>query len=472
MTINSFSAKGVNGYLEFDMKFDKSLTFLTGINGSGKTSVLKLVLGLISPSLSLLSQINFTAVKLVCSVKLRGDIQILAYRNDDELEFQFKPKGGQILKNKIKIFSLNSNQDGLTPDERNAKNALIRQQFEDMDSVKAIRKLATPIFLGLDRKIYEGRRVDRERTAFFTRSTLRASSNDPLNQSLAETQELVFSFVRKMAKEQPRIADVLKEKVMRESFNFIESDKLFDAKTINYILNKKKSVDQIVENLETETLKADVEKFFEKLVQAQEEINAILKTNPFAEDKYLKSEKKAEESRARYIKVLSNLTVNLQQIKRFDEITKFNEEYKTKLIALREPIQRLEKIVAAFFKEAGKKLKIGDDGEIKIFLPNGKETTIYDLSSGEKQILIMITHLIFYEDTKESGVFIIDEPELSLHLAWQQIFVDAVLIASPKTQFIMATHSPSIIARPEREKNCEDVTKLNRIRAEVSTPLF
>lgn len=87
MTINSFSAVGVNGYLEFDMKFDKSLTFLTGINGSGKTSVLKLILGLISPSLSLLSQINFTSVKLICSIKTKGDVQILASRKRDDLDF-------------------------------------------------------------------------------------------------------------------------------------------------------------------------------------------------------------------------------------------------------------------------------------------------------------------------------------------------------------------------------------------------
>ncbi len=73
----------------------------------------------------------------------------------------------------------------------------------------------------------------------------------------------------------------------------------------------------------------------------------------------------------------------------------------------------------------------------------------------------MIAHLIFYEDRQQPGVFIIDEPELSLHLAWQEIFVESIQKASPKTQFILATHSPAIIATVENEQFCEDLTSIN-----------
>ena len=70
----------------------------------------------------------------------------------------------------------------------------------------------------------------------------------------------------------------------------------------------------------------------------------------------------------------------------------------------------------------------------------------------------MIAHLIFYEDRKQPGVFIIDEPELSLHLAWQEIFVKSIQQASPKTQFILATHSPSIIGSIDSEVFCQDLS--------------
>jgi len=115
-------------------------------------------------------------------------------------------------------------------------------------------------------------------------------------------------------------------------------------------------------------------------------------------------------------------------------------------------------------KESHKELHIESDGEMKILLKSKKgaqNSNLYGLSSGEKQIIIMIAHLIFEEAQKPSGVFIIDEPELSLHIAWQEIFVNSIVEASPKTQFILATHSPSIISKVDREKHCQDLNRLN-----------
>ena len=93
---------------------------------------------------------------------------------------------------------------------------------------------------------------------------------------------------------------------------------------------------------------------------------------------------------------------------------------------------------------------------------NGMSVSVFEISSGEKQILAMIGSLIFYEERyrQELGVFIIDEPEISLHLAWQEIFMKTVTEASPNTQFVIATHSPAIIALYD-EEHCEDLVKSN-----------
>ena len=88
-------------------------------------------------------------------------------------------------------------------------------------------------------------------------------------------------------------------------------------------------------------------------------------------------------------------------------------------------------------------------------MPNEEFSSIFKLSSGEKQIIVMLAQLIF--GTKRQ-VFIIDEPELSLHLGWQEIFIKTLLNASPETQFILATHSPTIIGNIENEKFCVDLT--------------
>ena len=67
MKINSFLAKNVHGYLNYNIEFFNELTFLIGINGSGKTSALKLILGLISPSFQYLNQIDYEFAELICS---------------------------------------------------------------------------------------------------------------------------------------------------------------------------------------------------------------------------------------------------------------------------------------------------------------------------------------------------------------------------------------------------------------------
>ena len=64
------------------------------------------------------------------------------------------------------------------------------------------------------------------------------------------------------------------------------------------------------------------------------------------------------------------------------------------------------------------------------------------LSSGERQILTML-----YSASRarfQSGVFLIDEPELSLHIDWQRIILRELQNQSPERQLIACTHSPEV----------------------------
>lgn len=83
---------------------------------------------------------------------------------------------------------------------------------------------------------------------------------------------------------------------------------------------------------------------------------------------------------------------------------------------------------------------------------------IEELSSGEKQIVVLMAYLAFKVERNGQRVYIVDEPEVSLHITWQERFVDALLEACPDGQFILATHSPSIIAKKERRLLCEDLS--------------
>jgi predicted ATPase len=77
--------------------------------------------------------------------------------------------------------------------------------------------------------------------------------------------------------------------------------------------------------------------------------------------------------------------------------------------------------------------------------PNDQERLSWtSLSSGEKQLLIQFLEVLLHEN--RSVIFIADEPELSLHVTWQEKLLKAIRILNKNAQLIVATHSPDIVA--------------------------
>jgi hypothetical protein len=81
---------------------------------------------------------------------------------------------------------------------------------------------------------------------------------------------------------------------------------------------------------------------------------------------------------------------------------------------------------------------------------------------------VILTHLFFNPAAQQVNVFLIDEPELSLHVQWQELFVDSIYAANPNVQYILATHSPSIIL--DKLGKCKDVSDKNGGRRVVQYP--
>lgn len=69
--------------------------------------------------------------------------------------------------------------------------------------------------------------------------------------------------------------------------------------------------------------------------------------------------------------------------------------------------------------------------------------TPYMLSSGEKQMLIILLTVLV--QNRQPTVLLMDEPEVSLHIEWQQQLLDLVLDLNPALQIIVTTHSPAMI---------------------------
>lgn len=98
-------------------------------------------------------------------------------------------------------------------------------------------------------------------------------------------------------------------------------------------------------------------------------------------------------------------------------------------------------------KLAGKRISIHREHGLRMVSTSDRSfIEIERLSSGEKNQLILLYDLIFR--VPDDSVLLIDEPELSLHVAWQMDFLDDLKkIASQKRlKVIIATHSPHIVA--------------------------
>lgn len=77
----------------------------------------------------------------------------------------------------------------------------------------------------------------------------------------------------------------------------------------------------------------------------------------------------------------------------------------------------------------------------------GTKLKAVGLSSGEQHELILLYDLLF--EVEENSIILIDEPELSLHVAWQKQFISDLeeIIKLKNFDAIVATHSPQIINR-------------------------
>ena len=78
---------------------------------------------------------------------------------------------------------------------------------------------------------------------------------------------------------------------------------------------------------------------------------------------------------------------------------------------------------------------------------HGGKVPLDKLSSGEQHQLVLFFELLF--ELRENALILIDEPELSLHVAWQKKFIADLnrIIALNQFDVILATHSPPLVSR-------------------------
>ena len=118
-----------------------------------------------------------------------------------------------------------------------------------------------------------------------------------------------------------------------------------------------------------------------------------------------------------------------------------DEEGHRKAAEVSYPKRRFQDLTDELFSETGKKI-IRSKNEI-VFDQEGRELLPYRLSSGEKQMLVILLTVLVQD--KQPCVLLMDEPEVSLHIEWQQRIISIIREMNPHAQIILTTHSPAMI---------------------------
>jgi predicted ATPase len=466
MRLRAFKAQGIHGYLNFDLRFYTDLTFLTGINGSGKTSVLNSIVALLTPDLSKLSNLSYNSI----SVDLEQDrskFTISAIESNDQITLKVSSVREPF------IFRRFSPDPALSPVRQQEFEA---EHYKDLAAsadnhpvMKLIASLPTPMFLGLDRRARYEADDRRPRSALGLPRQARLMRNvfsASLTRSVSDAAEMAETNYRDALITAGRIGERLQHEMLLELLTFSPDEwgplSIPLKSEVEELARLRRELGSLpgIFRVSHQEINRRVVPFLDALQASANEIPQNKTT-----DEILNSR---DSSTA--LSAMITWSVNRTQVNKIralsDIVSKFNLERAESLA----PTEKYLSLVNQFLLDSGKALAFNERGYLHVEIDGaGGPRDISCLSSGEAQIFVILTHLAFNPLAQEANIFIIDEPELSLHVRWQELFVDSVISANPNIQYVMATHSPSIILG--RTENCRDLSILRPSGVKRKRPL-
>lgn len=444
MQINKLIIKGLYGYIDKTINFNEDLTLLVGINGSGKTSILNIINWLLRPSISNLCVTEFKTIQLFFNFK-NVDYEIICKHNKATFTYNIKTANEKYNPLIVRISTSPSeikNDDSLKLNLIQHYASLSPDQKEKK-TWDLISTFPNPTVIGLDRNLYA-----EESEKMFIEDNIRGrvvKKNSIQNISpLERVKDIVNREYRKKKNSILNLTSNLKNHLMLSTFAGSITLESFSSGirhklSINQIEGAEKRVNDYFQNFEKKTLSVEEQGTISKYFKQLKDITLEYQNNS-SNDR---------------VKLLYGLNAN--QFVKVNKLLKEFEKFELESNKALEQVTNYINTLNFFFKDSAKKLLFKEDTAELSFHTldrNGNVVTEFKdikfLSSGEQQILILFSYIAF--NSQDGKLFIIDEPELSLHIKWQEDFLNQLDSITPKgTQLILATHSP-ILANKKREK--------------------
>ncbi|WP_147200724.1 AAA family ATPase [Pantoea sp. CCBC3-3-1] len=407
LLIDSVEVNGLWGEKTVNLALNKDYNFLIGDNGTGKTTIINLLVSSLKVDLSKLWVIKFDEIIIKLSdIKKNNYMEIYVRKGEDDNNYD------------MINYIVETSKENEENEENETKSFLFRNRNNQKSNViidedyiirrESRRKIPEELTEILARKIKLSwlpvSRSDSNEIEYDYRSKQQNPVDFRLN---------IFTsgFIKYASMINGRMSDNT-EKFQQNVFLSLIDPAFIDKMRGDFKLDVKKEREGITDAFKTlgineSRYKTRIDKTFSKLhsiVKKREKKNSSIEMEDFV---YLFNAMRTHDFVEEYYK-----------LKNTNETT-----YK--------PLSNFVEVLNSIFN-GRKTFYISASNELVVESYNKREVTLEDLSSGEKQILIILGEALL-QDEKDC-IYIADEPELSLHVTWQENLVAAVTSINKNTQ--------------------------------------
>lgn len=411
----------INGFwLRFNMgcSFNPDVNIIIGKNGTGKTTFMNILHAVLAIDVSVLAENDFNSIKII--IIKGGSRRTIRAKKVDFPDYPFPAIEYQISQRKtlLRLYNFDERRASVAYRKHLQEQALDLRK--ELDSLIALASLS----------VYRLRSDD----DYEVRDRHGARMVAPVDYRLEQALRGLTQYQLELSQKAREVAAKLQSDVLASILYGEE-----DANDAGYRLEFDKADEQ------------------GRLVSAYQQLNALssdvrkkIKFHVTAIDDAIRDITRSSEVVDSQQKPRSINIKPLEALRKTRRIIDLSLEAKESTQAIFSQVELFLNIIKEFIPE--KKFSF-QSGLLNISTSHG----VVDhskLSSGEKQLIILLAEALLQK--RQEYVFLADEPELSLHIAWQRMVIPAVRKINPNAQIIVATHSPEVASKyPEAILNME-----------------